>query len=63
MKLNNHGWGYRMMTLLMTILIGFLLVASYYIYNYYNKISKSSSQQGFFVVERLKWKKYLYYGQ
>lgn len=54
MKLNNYGWGYRMMTILMAVLVGFLLIASYYIYNYYNKIGKATSQPGFFAVERLK---------
>ena len=39
MKLNNRGWGYRMMILLMSILIIFLGVAIYYIHNYYSQIS------------------------
>ncbi|MDD4705792.1 MAG: hypothetical protein PHS24_01075 [Bacilli bacterium] len=38
MKLNNKGWGYRMMIFLMIILSTFLLVAIYYIYRYYNTI-------------------------
>lgn len=35
MKLNNRGWGFGMMFLLMTILIIFLAIAIYYIYQYY----------------------------
>lgn len=38
MKINKQGWGFRMMLLLMGILIFALLVAIYYIYNYYDKI-------------------------
>lgn len=38
MKLNNKGWGYRMMIFLMIILSTFLLVSIYYIYRYYNTI-------------------------
>lgn len=37
-KLNNNGWGYRMMAFLMSILVIFLLIAIYYIYNFYGKI-------------------------
>lgn len=36
MKLNNHGWGYGMMFLLMSILVLFLLIAIYFIYKYYD---------------------------
>lgn len=36
MKLNNKGWGYRMMIFLMTILCVFLLIAIYFIYRYYD---------------------------
>lgn len=50
MKLNNNGWGYQMMTLLMSILIVFLLVASYYIYNYYDKMIDSIPQADYIVV-------------
>ena len=50
MKLNNNGGGYQMMTLLMSILIGFLLVASYYIYNYYDKMIDSIPQADYIVV-------------
>ena len=38
MKLNKHGWGYKMMTFLMSILVIFLLIKVYFIYNYYNKV-------------------------
>lgn len=38
MKLGNQGWGYRMMALLMSILIIALLIASYYIYKYYDQM-------------------------
>jgi len=38
MKLNNNGWGYRMMIFLMIILSTFLLIAIYYIYQYYDII-------------------------
>ena len=38
MKLNNRGWGYRMMAFLMFILVAFLLVAIYYIYKYYDRM-------------------------
>lgn len=41
MKLNNHGWGYRMMAFLMSILAAFLLIAIYYIYKYYNNMPKN----------------------
>ena len=44
MKLNKNGWGYRMMTLLMSILVIFLLIAIYYIYNYYDKIKGNNYQ-------------------
>lgn len=40
-KLNNHGWGYKMMILLMTILIVFLFVAVYYIYKYYDTMKNT----------------------
>jgi len=38
MNLNNRGWGYRMMTFLMFILVAFLLVAIYYIYHFYDNM-------------------------
>ncbi len=49
MKLNNKGWGYQMMTLLMSILIGFLLLASYYIYNYYDKMIENIHQSDYII--------------
>ena len=49
MKLNNNGWGYRMMALLMGILVFFLLVAIYYIYNYYDDITKSINTNNYIV--------------
>jgi hypothetical protein len=39
MKLNNRGWGYRMMCFLIFILVAFLLVAIYYIYVFYGSIN------------------------
>ena len=41
-KLNNNGWGYRMMAFLMSILVIFLLVAIYYIYTFYGKIKNNN---------------------
>ncbi len=35
MKLNNRGWGYGEMAILMSILIIFLIIAIYYIYKFY----------------------------
>lgn len=35
MKLNNRGWGYGEMAILMSILIIALIVAVYYIYRFY----------------------------
>lgn len=45
MKINKNGWGFRMMLLLMGILIFALLVAIYYIYNYYDKIVDSFNNE------------------
>ena len=39
MKLNNKGWGFRMMALLMGVLAIFFIIAIVLIYNYYNNIS------------------------
>ncbi len=41
MKLNKNGWGYRMMGFLMAILVLFLLIAIYYIYNYYDRMKQN----------------------
>ncbi len=41
MKLNNKGWGFRMMLFLMSVLCIFLAIAIYYIYIYYTAIEKS----------------------
>lgn len=41
MKLNNKGWGYRMMALLMTILVIFLIVAIFFIYKFYTNVGKN----------------------
>lgn len=60
MKLNNKGWGYQMMTLLMSILIGFLLLASYYIYNYYDKMIENIHQSDY-IIKGVKWKRHQYY--
>lgn len=49
MKLNKNGWGYRMMSFLMAILVLFLLIAIYYIYNYYDKI-KNSGREAYYIV-------------
>lgn len=49
MKLNNNGWGYRMMALLMGILIFFLLIAIYYIYNYYGEIGINTKTNNYIV--------------
>ena len=38
MKLNNRGWGYRMMAFLMAVLILFLTIAIIYINSFYDKI-------------------------
>ena len=38
MKLNNKGWGYRMMSFLMFILVSFLLIAVFYIYKFYDSM-------------------------
>ena len=35
MKINNRGWGYRMMAFLLFILACFFFFFFYYIYNYY----------------------------
>lgn len=35
MKLNNRGWGYRMMAFLMSILITCLIIATVLIYRFY----------------------------
>jgi hypothetical protein len=43
MKLNNKGWGYRMMFFLMSLLIICLFVATYYIYKYYDSIGNNNS--------------------
>lgn len=41
MKLNNRGWGYKMMAFLMSILAAFFLVALYYIYRFYNRMPRN----------------------
>ena len=40
MKLNNQGWGYRMMIFLISILSLFLLIAIYFIYRFYNNFTE-----------------------
>ena len=40
MKLDNKGWGYRMMALFIIVLIVFLIIAIYYIYRFYEEIGK-----------------------
>ena len=42
-KIDNRGWGYRMMILLMSILVIFLFIAVFYIYTFYGKIKNHSS--------------------
>lgn len=58
MKINKQGWGFRMMLLLMGILIFALLVAIYYIYNYYDKIINTFNTE-MKVVDKI-WKKIWY---
>lgn len=58
MKINKQGWGFRMMLLLMGILIFALLVAIYYIYNYYDKIIDTFNTE-MKVVDKI-WKKIWY---
>ena len=43
MKLNKNGWGYRMMSFLMAVLVIFLLIAIYYIYNFYDRIKNAGN--------------------
>ena len=58
MKLNKRGWGYRMMALLMSILVIALLVASYYIYRFYDRMKSDFNRVGIVEVVRDRWKKY-----
>ena len=44
MKLNNQGWGYRMMIFLISILSLFLLLAIYFIYRLYNNFETNNYQ-------------------
>ncbi|MDD2504759.1 MAG: hypothetical protein PHF21_00625 [Bacilli bacterium] len=41
MKLNNNGWGYGMMIILMSILFVFLLIAIYFIYRFYSNFEQN----------------------
>ena len=52
MKLNKRGWGYRMMALLMSILVIALLVASYYIYRFYDRMKSDFNRVGIVEVVR-----------
>lgn len=58
MKLNKKGWGYRMMAFLMSILVISLLVASYYIYKFYDRMKSDFNRVGIIEVVGEKWKKY-----
>lgn len=49
MKLNNRGWGYRMMTILMSILVIFLGIAIFYIYKYYSTIGKELPDGNYYI--------------
>jgi len=58
MKLNNRGWGYRMMAFIMFVLVAFLLVAIYYIYKYYDRMKSDYNRverTNYMVV--IKWKR------
>ena len=52
MKLNQRGWGYRMMAFLMSILVIALLVASYYIYRFYDRMKSDFNRVGIVEVVR-----------
>lgn len=54
MKLNNNGWGYRMMTFLMSILVIALLIASYYIYRFYDQMKDDVRRVGYVEVVTIK---------
>lgn len=42
MKLNKKGWGFKMMLFLMGLLIFALLIAVYFIYEFYNEMNLAS---------------------
>jgi cell division protein FtsL len=56
MKLNNKGWGFRDMFILMGILIAFLIVAIIMIYRYYDSMEKNikDADRGIYVSEENK---------
>jgi len=60
MNLNNRGWGYRMMTFLMFILVAFLLVAIYYIYHFYDnmKYDFNNTNNNVYMVVVDRWRRY-----
>ena len=41
MKLNNHGWGFKEMFIMIVILVAFLMLAVYLIYIFYHDLKKS----------------------
>lgn len=54
MKLNKKGWGYQMMFTLMGLIIFALLIASYYIYKYYNELENLSNVKEVVIKETVK---------
>lgn len=52
MKLNNQGWGYRMMIFLMSILSLFLLLAVYFLYRFYNNFNTQEYQNKVTITEK-----------
>ena len=52
MKLNNRGWGYKMMSFLILILFIFFCIAVYYIYIFYKNVGSNISTNYYIVGER-----------
>ena len=54
MRLNNKGWGFTQMIIMSGILFFLLLVVSYYIYIFYNRIDVEKGSQYFNLETKLK---------
>ena len=60
MKLDNHGWGLREMLFMSSILFILLLIVTYYIYVFYNKIDEKEATQYYALEAKLRSAAVLY---
>ncbi len=60
MKLDKHGWGYAQLLCMSAALFILLLIATYYIYIFYNRLDEKSGTQYYALEAKLKTAAILY---